>query len=304
MRCLEISLFYRCVNRCVFCSNSEVMREFAREKPSIDEIGAELARWRGRGYGHVTFSGGEPTLSPRVWAVLRRAKELGYRTRVVSNGAGFSVPGFADAALPALDEICLSILSDRAREHDAMTRRAGSFDKIIVALKAALRAERAPRVTVNTAVTRVNAGRLPELARMIASYGGVGEFWISALIPEGEALRGYADLSLPYAEVMRHAHGAAERAVADGIKVGFFGFPECALGRWSSNAGEREKNPSAAVALRRVESGVAFAEIPPEEGPRRVKASVCAACPRAAVCAGVWERHLRQYGETEVSCPH
>lgn len=301
MRCLELTVFHRCVNDCVFCSNSERMREFSDDFPTPEAVGAALARKRAEGYGHVTFTGGEPTLYPRVWELLRRSKELGYRTQVISNGSAFSVPGFAEKTLPFVDELCLSVLADRAEVHDAMTRSPGSFKRMRAALDVAAAHRGDLRLTVNVATSRVNAPRLEALAALIATHPKAREFWISALIPEGEGLARYAELALPYARVMDSALPAALAAERGGLEARFFGFPACVLGDRRDRASECFKRPSQALALRRIGGSAVLAEVPDEEGPRRVKPSRCAGCALAGECAGVWQRHIAQFGEQEVT---
>ncbi|NNN06202.1 MAG: radical SAM protein [Elusimicrobia bacterium] len=301
MRCLELTVFHRCVNDCVFCSYSERMREFAGEFPSPEEVAAALARKRDEGFGHVTITGGEPTLYPRVWELLRRAKEMGYRTQVVSNGSALSVPGFAERTLPFVDELCLSVLGDRADVHDAMTRRPGSFERMSAALAAAAAHQGELRVTFNVATTRLNAAGLAGIAALAASHPKAREFWVSALIPEGAGLTRYSDLALPYARVMEPAFAAAGVARARGLEVRFFGFPACVLGERRDCASERFKMPSQALALRRVGGAAVLTELPPDEGPRRVKPPRCSGCALADECGGVWERHIEEFGAEEVS---
>lgn len=300
MRCLELTVFHGCVNDCVFCSYSERMREFTGEFPSPEEVAAVLARKRGEGFGHVTITGGEPTLYPRVWELLRRAKELGYRTQVVSNGSALSVPGFAERTLPFVDELCLSVLGDRAEVHDAMTRRPGSFARMRAALVASAAHQGELRVTFNVATTRLNAGSLAGIAALVAAHPKACEFWVSALIPEGEGLARYSELALPYAQVLGPAFLAARAARERGLEARFFGFPACVLGDRRDSASELYKMPSQALALRRSGGAAVLSEIAQDEGPRRVKPPHCFGCALSAECAGVWERHIEEFGAQEV----
>lgn len=301
MRCLELTVFHRCLNDCVFCSYSERMREFATEYPSPEAVIEVLARKREEGFGHVTITGGEPTLYPRVWDLLRQAKSLGYRTQVISNGSALSVPAFASRTLPFVDELCLSLLGDRAEMHDAMTRRPGSFARMSAALAqtAAYRGEL--RVTFNVAATRLNAAGLSGIAALAAAHPKAREFWVSALIPEGAGLDRYSELALPYARALEPAFAAAGVAKAHGLGVRFFGFPSCVLGARRDCASERFKMPSQALALRRVDGVTILLELPQDEGPRRVKPSRCSGCTLIDECGGVWQRHIEEFGEQEVA---
>jgi MoaA/NifB/PqqE/SkfB family radical SAM enzyme len=288
------------VNACRFCSNTERMRRYAGRPVSRGELAEVLERKRAEGYGHVTFSGGEPTLYPRFWELLRSAKDLGYRTQVISNGAALALPAFAAKTLPHADELCLSVHGDTARVHDALTGRAGSFAKMKAALAAAAAYAGTLKLTVNAVAMRLNVARLPRIAALAAAHPKAREFWISSLIPEGAALAGYSELAVPYARIMAQAEAVAAQTERRGVGLFFFGFPLCALGRFRPSASERHKNPSGAVSLQPRPGGRAVLGDAGPDAPPRVKPARCRSCRLDGECAGVWERHLREFGDEEV----
>jgi len=276
------------------------MRRYARRPISRAELASVLERKRAEGYGHVTFSGGEPTLYPRFWELLRLAKRLGYRTQVVSNGAALALAAFAERTLPHVDELCLSIHGDTARIHDALTGRAGSFAKMKAALAAAAAYAGPLKLTVNAVAMRLNVARLPRIAALVSSHPKAREFWVSSLIPEGAALSGYSKLAVPYARVMEQAAPVAAALAGAGVELRFFGFPLCALGRFHRSASEHFKNPSAAVSMQSRPGGRAVLGDAGPDAPSRVKPPRCSACRLVRECPGVWERHLREFGDGEV----
>lgn len=276
------------------------MRRYALRPISRGELSEVLERKRADGYGHVTFSGGEPTLYPRFWELLREAKGLGYRTQVVSNGVALSIPAFAAKTLPYADELCLSIHGDEARIHDALTGRAGSFAKMQAALAVAADYAGALKLTVNVVAMRLNVSRLPRIAALAAAHPKAREFWVSSLIPEGAALAEYSELAVPYARIMKQAAAVAKAMERGRVQLRFFGFPLCALGRFRPLASERYKNPSGAVSLQPRPGGGAVLGDAGPEAPPRVKPERCRACRLDLRCAGVWERHLREFGGGEV----
>ena len=92
MNRLEFHMAYVCTNRCVFCSEKDRMRRFRRYPITRRAVERVLKEKREEGFQHVTFTGGEPTLFPRFWQVLRFAKDLGYRTLVITNGSALAIP--------------------------------------------------------------------------------------------------------------------------------------------------------------------------------------------------------------------
>lgn len=303
MRCLEFSIFHQCANRCLFCSNSRRMKQFAGTPVSPGEIREVLKVKRKQGFGHVTFTGGEPTLYPRFWEVLAEAKEFGYRTQAISNGMAFSVPPFAERVLPYLDELCLSIHGGTAEVHDRMTGRKDSFSRIRETLK--ILGERSGEgffLIVNMVVTRLNVDNLSETAEFATAQKRLRQFWVSSLIPEGDGLGNYKKLAAPFKSILKHAPRVREACRKIGAELRFFGFPPCVLGEYRQWASDLYRNPSVAVAR------ALGAEGKPQlkdfagglENPKRIQTERCCGCSLAAKCPGVWERYHQEFGDAEL----
>ncbi|MBI5210523.1 MAG: radical SAM protein [Elusimicrobia bacterium] len=307
MKCLELSIFFRCLNRCVFCSNSSRMARFARAPLSRSEIGETLAQKRREGYGVVSFNGGEPTLYPLFWEVLREAKDLGYRTQLVTSGGPFDVEGFARRTLPFLDEVCVSLHGDTAAVHDGLTLNGRSFGRLRAALRAIDRFPRDIAVVVNTVVTSRNVGRVGRIAAWACGRRKVRQFWLSTLIPEGRALENYARLAVPWKEALRQVPAIAKAVDARGAALRLFGFPLCVLGPYRARASELHKEPG--MALTRVEDGGKRTSARRRRsrgvgvdggGPVRIKTARCSGCRLDALCAGAWEPYVRLFGDGEL----
>ncbi len=84
------------------------------------------------GYDTVSVSGGEPFLYPGLAAVLARARSVGLRTLVTSNGT-LCTPARLARVAPFLDVLAIS-LDGPAVEHDLMRGRAGTFEKLLTGL--------------------------------------------------------------------------------------------------------------------------------------------------------------------------
>lgn len=77
-----------CNFRCPFCHNSSLipMKTAPQELIPEDELFGFLGRRRGQLDG-VVVTGGEPTLQPDLRAFLRRIKEIGFKTKLDTNGS-------------------------------------------------------------------------------------------------------------------------------------------------------------------------------------------------------------------------
>jgi len=301
MRCLELPIFYRCVNRCAFCSNTAQMGAFGEHPLTLEEIRGILRAKRAAGFGHVTFTGGEPTLHPAFLEALAEAKSLGLRTQAVSNGCALAIKPFADAALPRLDELCLSIHGSRAAVHDKVTGNPRSFRRLKAALAAVARAKRDVFLIVNVVVSKLNVDDLEGVARLALAQKRLRQLWVSSLIPEGEALRRWRSLAVPYRRVLERLPAVAEAARRRGATLRLFGFPPCVLGELRVHDSGLYKNPNAAVerVVRRGRAGLRSLPRglkPPERG----KTRRCAGCGLRARCQGVWKAYLRRFGDGEL----
>lgn len=285
-RCLELPIFFRCVNRCLFCSNS---RERG-ESLSLKEIDVILRKMRRKGFTHVTFTGGEPTLHPQFIQTLAAAKALGYRTQAVTNGSALSIAALRKKALPLLDELCLSIHGHNAALHDKITQNPKSFSRIRKALAGA----KGPALIVNTVVNRLNVRSLGDIAEFVCRQPGVRQFWVSGLIPEGEGLRNYEQLAVPYKEILKNIPRLAATAARRGVSIRFFAIPPCMLGECRAFDSALYKNPNAAVAR----SGKVLADGLPM--PKAVKTARCKGCVLRGSCPGIWEAYRRLFGDAEL----
>lgn len=299
---LELSVFFRCVNACAFCSNREAMDAFAAHPLSLEEITRTLARHREAGCEHVTFTGGEPTLYPRFWEVLQRAKALGLRTHVISNGSALANPGYAARVLPYLDELCLSLHGPDAATHDAMTLTPGSFARMEAALRA-IDAHGGPLFLVfNTVATRLNLDGLEATVTLACSRRQTRQIWVSCLIPEGEGLRRFSELSVPNWRIVERLPALARRTGQHSILLRVFGIPQCVLGPYREFASELYWNPSVAVTRAWAEPGRPGLreEANPQMVQGRIKTVRCRGCARAASCGGLFRRYHREFGDWEL----
>ena len=86
-----VIFFPRCNFRCPYCHNADlVLRPEALENIAWEDIVAYLERQRGWIDG-VCVSGGEPTLQPKLPAVLRFLRQLGVQTKLDTNGSNPAV---------------------------------------------------------------------------------------------------------------------------------------------------------------------------------------------------------------------
>lgn len=158
-----------CNMRCKFCFatyDSILPADFVSGLP-LPKAKLLVEALRLSGFRKLTFAGGEPTLCPWLTEIAAHAKNIGFKTALVSNGSRMTDELIA-ALAPNLDWIALSIDSCLPHINVAQGRAVGgrkpmSSDTAVYIAEQFRR--RGVRLKINTVVTRLNAEEI--LAPMI-----------------------------------------------------------------------------------------------------------------------------------------
>jgi radical SAM protein with 4Fe4S-binding SPASM domain len=155
----------RCNEACVHCYQVQ------GEKGELDtlqweRIFRELAEL---GVLFLTISGGEATLRKDFLQLVAYARSLRFAVRVFSNGLRLTPEVAAELGRLAVQEVQLSLYAPTAAAHDAVTRVAGSFDRVIAATRD-LRAA-GVRVVLKTPLMQDNAGDQARYVELATSLG-------------------------------------------------------------------------------------------------------------------------------------
>jgi len=132
---MDIKIGFRCNNHCKFCIQGN-KRDIIPAKPE-EEIREDLEQSLHQGIREVVFTGGEPTLHPRLLNLIRFAKGLGYKQiQIQTNGRLFAYLDFCKEATSAgVNEFGVSIHGHFAKIHDFLTSVPGSFNQVIQGIK-------------------------------------------------------------------------------------------------------------------------------------------------------------------------
>ena len=299
IKAMELQLSYSCTQECTFCSESARMEEFRDAPVSAREIVRVLATKRREGVERVSFAGaGEPSIHPRFLGALKAAKELGYRTAVVSNGWGLSEPALAAAALPLIDELTLSIHGDTAALHERSTRARGGFARLLRAFESA-RERPGTFLATNTVLTRTNAARAEAIVRFALGLGGVRRVQLSQLVPEGRGAERYGKNALPHSWWRESVPALSRLTEEAGVELWLDGLPLCAVPDHRGRHKNLHLEPSVSVDRVRAGGKAGLAEtvnLRPGAQKGRLKAPSCADCSETGRCDGVFESHAEAFG--------
>jgi len=231
-----IQIWNRCNNRCVMCTNP---LWFSREAPSaysFAEIDSRIRRVPDAACADgLQISGGEPTIHPRFFDILRSLRERVPRRKiyVLTNGRMFAYDDFAREAL-AFDGLVFEIplLGHTARLHDRVTGARGSFAQTVAGVRNILkRKKKSQELEIRVVLVRQNykaADKIAEFAHR--SFTGIDTFVVLFPEPEGRCAVDFKKVGLVYSQAGETVSGLAMKWKDKFADMRFYHFPLCTVG--------------------------------------------------------------------------
>lgn len=161
----KIILGFKCNNNCLFCY--EKTKRHLPDKTTT-ELKKEISAASKRGFLQVHFIGGEPTIRPDIFELIKYAKYSGFNSvMITSNGRMFAYQDFVNKIVESgISQIVVSLHGHNARLHDKLTGSKGSFGQLIAGLENFKRME-FKNVGVNITIVKQNYRYLPAIAKML-----------------------------------------------------------------------------------------------------------------------------------------
>lgn len=302
MKRLEFHISYTCPNNCVFCSERDQLNRFSGQFVKRTVVEDNLKKLAKRGFNHITFTGGEPTLHPDIFDLVRAAKGLGYKTYISSNGGFFASRKFCRKILPYLDEVCFSVHGPNARLHSYLTKNAQSFSRLKKALNNIEKSPSEIFCFVNIVVTKHNFDYLEKIIDFVGQFGKVKQVLVSNIAPEGNGLRNFKSLCVPLHKIKKRISHLVKVAKEKNLKIRFFGLPLCALDGYEIYSNDTYWSPR--LTLERWKKGEkiilknTFSHKPSR---KRRQTAKCRGCSKKGLCAGAFEEYIKVFGDEELS---
>jgi molybdenum cofactor biosynthesis enzyme MoaA len=286
---LDVMLTYDCNVACDYCTLSPALRS---REVSTEAVVAALRRGRRDGYDAVSLTGGEPTLRRDLPAIVRFARDLGYRERKIqTNGLLLAHPPNLDRLADAGANLFhVSIQSHDEATYERMVRRSGTYALMAAALDHLVR--RGLPLRADVILTTATYRLVADAIRWLHGRGvRRADLWYVSLTDANAS----NPASLPrMTDALPFVREALATARALAMEVRSLHLPRCVLGPDAAHAWD----PGAARV--RVVTPDAEFDLADSKLAGRVHLAACDGCLHRAVCPGVRPDYVARMGEEEI----
>lgn len=185
----------------------------------------------------VSFTGGEPTLREDLCLLISRAKKLGLRVNLITNGQKVDLLMARRLTAAGLDSAQVSVEGVTAGIHEKLTGVVGSFRRSVNAVKFLKKA--GVLTHTNTTINLLNREECREMPRFVREELENERFSMNLVIPTGSAAFD-RELVVTYSEVGPLLEEIRERSEA--MKVEFMWYsptPMCMFNPIAAGLGNR-----------------------------------------------------------------
>lgn len=273
-----------CNQDCPFCSADETSSNIWADP---QQMLRRIARVGRTGVERISFSGGEPMLSPHITRYIRAARRVDVPiVELVTNAVLLASPTRAQAVADAgLTHAFVSLHAHTEALSRHQTRKVGDFAKTIAGIENLL--DRNVPVVLNHVINARNYRYLRRFVEFVHDrFEGKTPISFAFITPQFQALE-RIDLMPRLSEVMPFLRDALHRA--QGLWQGFHvgsrqGIPPCQLREFEYWSDVLESASNAAS----------------EDAHQKVRSPVCDDCKYSSTCTGVWKPYADVYGLSEL----
>lgn len=223
---LSIHINDLCNSKCVFCVVDAPSCE--TNSVSFEKIKNFLAVNKDDNFKVVNLHGGEPSIHPQFFDVIRTINDFGYEEiHLQTNAITLSDKEFTTKVVEnGVKLVIISLHGFTEQQHEIHTRVTGSFNKTITAIKNLK--ELNVKLRINTVVTKHNFESLPDIVDLVTQLK-IDHLNISNLHPVGSTLQMSENIIVNLQTLKYKLNQMADNINYCQIPVTFEGFPYCIL---------------------------------------------------------------------------
>jgi cyclic pyranopterin phosphate synthase len=290
---------FSCNSNCIMCSVRPKAKSYSDR--STQEIINDLAKGQKQGYTEVEFTGGEPTIRPDIFVLIKTAKKLGYKKIAVStNGRMLSYNKFCKKIIESgVSSVTFTINAHNRKLGDAISRTPDSFEQTVRGVKNTIKNH--ADVSVNTVVFEMNYKYLNQIGKYINDLG-VNVWHLLDLIPDGYANEFYKILSVSPSNLSKQFNNL--KIINKFELVIFFDFPLCLFSlkmledlrtHFITAQGRTQITKQTGYDPKRFsKSKKSYKDI------HKQRINICKKCRFNKECGGIWKESLDVYGKEEI----
>ena len=299
---IELQLGHVCNNRCVFCVSGQLTEERVAKQIKADPVFEAIRRGAEQGCKRVTFLGGEPTVQKSFLPALELAVELGYDEIVIfTNGVKTRKRAYVQKIidLGGNYEWRFSVQGGTREAHDAVTKRRGSFTRIVQGMRHV--ADLGEDVTINMCINEYSYKSVPNFPALCQEYD-VRQLHIDQIRPSDAGKRddAYFEEIMPrYSEMAPYLREMLEGfdAIDPDFDVNLGNFPYCLLPEFAHKI-HHDGQKTFTYPANSEGMLPAFDKYPTKRADK-FHAPQCGKCAFQAHCNGIFETYDRLYGNDE-----
>ncbi|MCK4259831.1 MAG: radical SAM protein [Halanaerobiales bacterium] len=284
---LFVKLDYRCNNNCLFCSigAKKTFLTFEEFKKLIENSENKADT--------ITISGGEVTIRPDFFEILKIAKEKQYKINIQTNGRAFHDEIFTQKVVKiGVDHFLISFQGHDKKLFEYITNVPNSFEETVQGIQ--MLKNYGQKITTNTVISSVNYKHLADIGMLLVTLN-VDMIKFVYIRSFGFAKNSYSEFCPKFSQVQPFLVKSMEDILVAGGKVMTEGIPFCKLKGYESFVGElyipnqfKYNDPTYNIED--------FTEC---EHLFRRKGQKCVECNFNSLCLGPWNEYVELYGFEE-----
>jgi len=292
MKRIDIKITFNCNNHCDFCAQGDKRSRIKMK--TFEEICKILEMARKDNVSGVVFTGGEPTLHPRIIDIVKEAKKLGYEDiQLQTNGRMFAYYDFCKELKKAgVNQMGPSLHGSKPEIHEKLTNSKGSFKEVVQGIINCKKL--GMYVLTNSVITSFNYKDLPELVKLLV-YLKVDQYQLAFVHIIGTAWENKDWIVPKKSEIMPYVHKALDIGIKHKILCYTEAIPYCFMKGYEQCVAEKiiPEGPVADADIF-VEN---YGDYRRNEG--KIKHKKCKKCRYFRICEGPWREYPEIYGWSE-----